>query len=142
MSNPSIPDTNHISRYCRPSKVDGETPQPPAFQLREEKGEDYLSVDWLEFLKEFKGGCDAAAITEALRKRGLKVSKGGRHAVFNVGDLRSYVKKRVPKKRMLDVRHVPRHEEDSHSGVYNYNHEESNFIAVLISQAIKEVLKP
>lgn len=45
----ALPDTDHVSRYCKPSTVgeDG-LPTEQAFSLR--PGEDHLSVNWLEYL--------------------------------------------------------------------------------------------
>ena len=90
-------------------------------------------------MKQVSGSCDSAAITEALEKRGLRVKKRGKHAIFNVGKLIEYVKEKAPDNRMLSVHHIPRYRKDSHSGVYSHQ-EENNLIAVLISQTINEVL--
>jgi len=48
MKGEKIPDQNHIARFCRPWQVHEEQIQATAFMLRE--GEEYLSVNWLEFL--------------------------------------------------------------------------------------------
>jgi hypothetical protein len=139
MANDVIPDSNHISRYCKPSTVIDEKPLPTAFQLR--KGEDHLSVDWLELLEKISGNCDSAAITNALNNRRLKVKKRGRYALFNVGELVGYIKDKSPDNRELKALHDSSKPTNSHSGIYNFTHEENNMFGVLISQAIKEILK-
>lgn len=49
MSSQNLPENDHVSRYFGFDDLDEEgLPSPGAFELRE--GEEYLSVDWLEFL--------------------------------------------------------------------------------------------
>ena len=49
MRGDALPDADHVSRYCKPSTVQDGKVQPNAFFFRD--GEDYLSVNWLEYLK-------------------------------------------------------------------------------------------
>ena len=48
MKGERIPDQNHIARFCRPMQAPEGQIQATAFMLR--KGEESLSVNWLEFL--------------------------------------------------------------------------------------------
>ena len=48
MKGDKIPDSDHISRFCRPMQVEDGQIQSPAFMLRPK--DENLSVNWLEFL--------------------------------------------------------------------------------------------
>lgn len=46
-----IPDVDHVSRYCVPRYVNRQSglPEIDAFRLRRDRGEDSLSVNWIEY---------------------------------------------------------------------------------------------
>jgi hypothetical protein len=48
MKGQSIPDSEHVARYCKASTIENSAVQATAFMLR--TGEEYLSVNWLENL--------------------------------------------------------------------------------------------
>lgn len=48
MKGETVPDQNHIARFCRPMQAPEGQIQATAFMLRED--EESLSVNWLEFL--------------------------------------------------------------------------------------------
>ena len=48
MKGEQIPDPDHIARFCRPLQVADGQIQATAFMLR--SNEEYLSVNWLEYL--------------------------------------------------------------------------------------------
>ena len=48
MMGDQIPDPGHVARFCKPVTVHDGQIQSTAFMLR--KGEEYLSVNWLEIL--------------------------------------------------------------------------------------------
>ena len=47
MRDDPIPDENHVSRYCPPSRVEDGMPLASAFALK--PNEQFLSVNWLEY---------------------------------------------------------------------------------------------
>ncbi len=62
MSDKTIPDDDHLTRYCKPSTVDDGLPTASAFELR--PGEDHLSVNWLEYF----GALDVATAIQLVRR--------------------------------------------------------------------------
>ena len=60
MKGRTIPDQNHIVRFCRPMQVDEGQIQAAAFMLRAD--EESLSVNWLEFLNCSNRECEIAKI--------------------------------------------------------------------------------
>ena len=82
-----IPDSDHVSRYCKPSTV-GHLCEPIATAFFPRKNEANLSVNWLEFL-------DAQSLTNAIGQvrtgflaRGYGLRPNGRFVVLNVGRCR------------------------------------------------------
>ena len=88
MKRDQVPGLDHISRYCAGSQVkpDGNV-SGTAFRIRERFGqpEQYLSVNWLEFLNK---GNREAEIDEIRRILGTKlnVRSHAKIAVLNVGE--------------------------------------------------------
>ena len=135
-----IPVTDHVSRHCRQSRLteDGR-PMPAAFHLRTEKNENYLSVDWLEFLDSNRTN-QLEAVRKIFKKRGYDVKAKDVFAVLNVDNTINYVKKNSPDKRMLSIVHQPRHQKDSHSGIFNTNHSNmERIIAIKISESVEDI---
>jgi hypothetical protein len=117
MNGPSLPDGDHIVRLCGGSHIreDG-TIAPPAFRVR--RGEEYLSVNWLEQL----GIADQYdQLAEVRRVLATKRTVGAKAclALLQVGRVRT-----LPSSAnafvTLDVRHVPQDTppDPSHSGIY------------------------
>ena len=126
-----IPGSDHISHYCRGTSVttDG-TINGTAFQIREE--EDYLSVNWLEFLNKSSRDEEIAEIRKVLQKK-LKLGSRSRIAVANVGTLINH----ILEERILKVQHEPELPDDpSHSGIFGYIIDD-----VLIADMIAEVFQ-
>lgn len=88
-----IPDEDHVAHYCSPDRAIGGLPSGNAFALREDRGETYLSVDWLEIL-------DPGSITAAIERlrpivaHRIRVKRDGRLAVLNVGEARQVARRR------------------------------------------------
>lgn len=79
----ALPDTDHVSRYCKPSAVDEEgLPTEQAFSLRQ--GEDHLSVNWLEYFGEPSLEMAVDGVRQAFREKGYQVARTGRFAVLSV----------------------------------------------------------
>ena len=122
MTEPQVPDDDNLSRYCKPSYVDGNgLPMVSAFELKKE-GEEYLSVNWLEY---FDAPDRAAAVNEVRRAfldKGYGLRKNGRFAVFNVGAAKTAVREGAG--RTLRIDHVPLDDDLSHAGVFGYTEDD------------------
>jgi hypothetical protein len=88
MKGDRIPDQDHVARHCGGATIhEGGTVNGTAFRLWRGK-EDYLSVNWLEFLDSSDRNSQLAALREAFRAKNFKLGKNARFAVLNVGQLR------------------------------------------------------
>jgi len=131
----NIPDPDHIARFCRPKQVSDGQIQATAFMLRSD--EEYLSVNWLEFLN-----CSSRdhEINEIRNIYSAKLTVGARAkiGVLNIGEVREKVVTESPDKRNIEVLHDPIEDDDpSHSGIYNLK-QDDELIAELILATVHE----
>ena len=86
MSESSLPDEDHVARYCKPSAVgtDG-LPKVAAFEFREQEAS--LSVNWLEYF----GPDRDVSIAEVRQVIRITLRPNGRFAVLNVAAAREAV---------------------------------------------------
>jgi len=138
MKGDQIPDPDHIARFCRPMQAPDGQIQATAFMLRSD--EEYLSVNWLEYLN-----CSSRdqEINEARNIYSKKFTVGARAkiVVLNVGEVREKVLTESPDKRNIEVLHEPIENdvyEPSHSGIYNLK-QDNELIAELILETVHEV---
>ena len=112
MRGQAIPDTDHVSRYCKPSVVENGLPLVGAFVPR--PAEEFVSVNWLEHL----GSKDLAAALERVRVRFQSRSYGlrpnGRFVVLGVGRARGAA---AEIQRKIHFEHLPLPDDDSHAGI-------------------------
>ena len=143
MKDEPVPDTDQISRYCRGGSLGDGQVTGASFQLRtKEDGskEEYVSVNWLEFLGK-KGR--KAEIAEVRRVLSTKMTPGGtaKLAVLHVGDVREYVANNAPDRRMLRILHrpdePPEMPDPSHSGIFDTESDE-DMIVELIAERVRE----
>jgi len=112
-----IPDGDHVSRYCKPSAVGKNgLPTSAAFQRRE--GEEWLSVNWLEFFREPDLEAAVERVREAFRSKGYALRPNGRFAVINAGEARAVVKNNAG--YLGRVEHLPTADDESHAGLSGY----------------------
>ena len=136
MKGQSIPDSDHIARHCSTSTApDGEV-QATAFMLR--KGEEYLSVNWLEELNCPDRTSEACALQDVYARKLTRVGAGARIAILNVGILRTKVENEGPDRRILRVLHEPQPDDSSHTGIYGIPYENQEIVAELIAQVVLE----
>ena len=129
MTNQSLPDDDHISRYCKPSSIDENgRPMVNAFSLRQ--GEDHLSVNWLEYFDETELNAAVERVRGVFRSKGFQVRPNGRFAVLNVGVAKTAVHEAVG--RTLNIDHLPLSDDESHAGILGYTSED---LAVAIELA-------
>lgn len=135
MQRDRVSDTEHISRYCGGAQIheDGRI-SGIAFRLRE--SEDYLSVNWLEYL----GLADRHSQIEEMRRvlgAKLKLGSQARLAVLNAGRLHEHVASASPDRRMLDILHEPEPVDPSHAGIFGLRPDDT-LIAELIAEVVQE----
>lgn len=134
MKGEKIPDQNHIARFCRPWQVHEEQIQATAFMLRE--GEEYLSVNWLEFLNCSNRENEITKL-RTIYSETFTVGARAKIAVLNVGDVHEKVLTESPDGRNLEVLHDPAMNDPSHSGIYNLK-QDDELIAELILETVHE----
>jgi hypothetical protein len=130
-----IPDEDHVARYCGPKHIADGKVDASAFRLR--PNEEYVSVNWLEFLNCLDRESELTELRRIYSAKPLKLSNKGRMAILNVGKVCEKVCRESPDKRNLDVLHNPGPNDPSHSGIYNLRQDDV-WIAELIRQAIQE----
>jgi hypothetical protein len=138
MKGQSIPDSDHLARHCSTSTApDGEV-QATAFMLR--KGEEYLSVNWLEELNCPDRASEVGALQAVYARKMTRVSAGARIAILNVGTLQAEVKNESPDRLQLRILHEPIIPEDpSHAGIYDIPYDNREIVAELIAQVVLEI---
>jgi hypothetical protein len=133
MKGDTIPDQNHIARFCKPMQAPEGQIQPTAFMLR--TGENSLSVNWLEFLKCSNRENEINEIRTIYSK--FQVGARAKIAILNVGEVRKKVLTESPDARNLEVLHAPFIDDLSHSGIYNLK-QDDDLIAEIILETVKE----
>jgi hypothetical protein len=142
MKNEPIPDNDNIARFCKPSTISeqGEI-KAGAFMLR--STEEFLSVNWLEFLKCSNRENEIKEIQKIYNQKFKKVSANARIAILNVGKTREIVRNESSNNRNIEILHDPINDpikgiiDESHCGIYNLK-QDDEFIAELICETICE----
>ena len=134
MKGETIPDQNHIARFCRPMQAPEGQIQATAFMLRE--GEESLSVNWLEFLNCSSRESEITKI-RTIYSETFTVGARARIAILNVGEVRKKVLTESPDGRNLEVLHDPLMNDPSHSGIYNLK-QDDELIAELILETVRD----
>lgn len=126
--NTSLPDDDHVSRYCRPSNIEDGIPTTAAFLPR--SGEEYLSVNWLEYFGEVTLDAAVEGIRAVFSEKGYRVSRNGRFAALNVGEVKTAVEEATG--RAVSVDYLPLVDDPSHSGIRGYT---SDDLAIAVELA-------
>ena len=141
MTGDIVPTEDHISRYCSPLRCTEEGQVTgAAFQLREI--DEYLSVNWLEYLQQAIWQEKIQEVRRVLNSK-LRLTANAKIAVLNVGDIIDHVRTKSPDHRNLSVLHEPieddpSQEDDlSHSGIYGFKYEDP-MIGDLIAEVVQE----
>ena len=138
MRGDKIPDPDHIARFCRPMQAPEGQIQATAFMLRSD--EEYLSVNWLEYLDCSSRDQEINEIRNIYSEK-LNVGKSAKIAFLNVGEIHEKVFTESPDKRNIEVLHDPIVNDipdPSHSGIYNLK-QDDELIAELILETVHEV---
>ena len=122
-----IDETHHISRYCKPSSIDKEKQLPlaSAFKLRE--GEEYLSVNWLEYFEAEDLNQAIDFVRQAFRDKNYSVKHNGRFALLRVKEVKNMI---------LGLRYLPSKNDPSHSGIFGYTASD-RLIALKIAELVR-----
>ena len=140
MTNPLLPDDDHVSRYCRPSTVEYGIPTTAAFLPR--SGEEYLSVNWLEYFGEPTLVTAVERIRAVFSEKGYRVSRNGRFAVLNIGDAKTAVEEATG--RAVNFDYLPLDDDPSHAGIRGYTADDLaiavELAALLIPQNVHSVI--
>ena len=138
MKGDKIPENDHISRLCDNKHVHDGQIQATAFQLR--KGEEGLSINWLELLQCSNREIEINEIRKTLFSK-LSIGKRAKIAVLNVGKTCNHVLLESEDNRNLDVLHDPidtvEISDPSHSEIYNLKYEDES-ISELILETVLE----
>jgi len=134
MKGETIPDQNHIARFCRPMQAPEGQIQATAFMLRAD--EESLSVNWLEFLNCSNRESEITKIRTIYSEK-FTVGARAKIAILNVGEVRKKVLTESPDGRNLEVLHDPLINDLSHSGIYNLK-QDDELIAELILETVRE----
>lgn len=114
----TIPDSNHVLRYCRPSHMKVGKIKASAFDLR--AGEEFLSVNWMEWFEDAAStDAQVAAVRKMMAKK-FTLAPNGRFARLNVGE----VKERI---NGAQVRHFPGKDDPSHAGISAHGEQNREF---------------
>lgn len=124
---PPIPNEHHVSRYCKPSTVEGDIVMASAFQLKPD--EEYLSVNWLEYfgLQDVEQAIQRVRL--AFQQKGYDVRKNGRFAVLSVDEVSRVIRQTF--NRSLTIEHRPTCRDPSHAGISGYGVEDMEIAAEL-----------
>ena len=113
MTGDPLPDSDHVSRYCRPGTIEQGRAGPDAFMPR--IGEAYLSVNWLEVFD----AVDVATAVELMRavvSQSFDVRPNGRFVVLSVGDAKRGIRDSAGLR--LRIEHLPTAVDQSHSAIF------------------------
>ena len=138
MKDDPIPPDHHISRYCKGSSILDDEVTGASFALRDD--DDYLSVNWLEFLGLGDRNDEIEEVRRVLGTK-LRVTGTAKLAVLNVSDTQDYVRQNSEDDRDLKILHRPNEPPDkpdiSHSGIFDTK-EDEQLIADLIAERVLE----
>ena len=138
MTNPSLPDEDHVSRYCKPSTVEHGMAMSAAFIPR--PSEEYLSVNWLEYFDEPTRDTAIERVRAVFSEKGYRVSRNGRFAVMNVGAAKGAVPKDMG--LTLSISHIPLEEDQSHAGILGYTSHDLAVAVELVALLTQEDIYP
>lgn len=104
-------------------------PMAASFRLRE--GEGYLSVNWLEYLRQPDLSTALDLVRSSFRQKGFGLAHGGRFSVLKVAAIKAAVAEAAG--RQLLLRHLPSPHDKSHAGIFGYAPEDLAIAAELAS---------
>lgn len=136
MKGDNIPPTDHVAHYCYGKMIDGDQILAAGFLPR--PGEDFLSVNWLEWLR-----CpDRSSEINEIRRRyaaNFSLRKKDKIALLNVGTTCLKVATESADRRCLKATHEPELTDDSHSGLWGYTYNDTMIAEIILSSILDDV---
>ncbi len=134
MTGDKLPHEHHIARYCgRRHVLEGQV-LPSAFHLRLHMDEQYLSVQWLEYLRQPDRTSEVTEIRRILASK-LTMRPPELIAVLNIGETINHIQN--CRNLSIKILHEPEPGDPSHSGIHDTIQDEI-MIAELIVERILE----
>lgn len=137
-----IPESDDIARHVKGSYLqpDGRV-SLHAFMLRHDKGEEYLSISWLDNWKLGSIEKNLEETRKAFRRKSFDLRRSARFAVAQVGAMRRSVAE-ASQGETVTVLHKPEDPKDlSHSGIYGTDSIES-LEEAMVAEIIAGVIPP
>ena len=114
MTDRNIPDADNVARYCSPRTVNEDNiPTLDAFKFR--NGEEFLSVNWTEFLVRSNVPEAVSMLRKIFLDTGYSIKKDGRIAVLGVKDIKIAISEVACTPQ---IKHDPKRDNCSHSAIY------------------------
>ena len=126
MTGNAIPDSDHVAHYLGWEKTNKDKGAPvPAregFLPRYQKGEDYVSANWLEYFRDDRS--DFADLVARVRvamdaKPNLRLGRNGYLAILNAGRARRAIAQ-VLGPGVLRIEKRPEDDDKSHAGILGF----------------------
>lgn len=141
MKDEPIPDEQHITRLCKTGGLNDEQTRPITAAFMPREGEEYLSVNWVEFfcLPSREDGIDK--IRQCLNTK-FELRPSYRLALLNVGELIARVKADTRGTVIPEVVHRPDEPkpDPSHSGIFNLPHQDKEKMLTVANALVESVL--
>ena len=139
MKDDALPESDHVSRYCGGGTLsESGDVTGTSFLLRPD--DEYLSVNWLEFLNLDGRQAEIEEVRRVLSTK-LNLRATAKIAALNVGEVIRHVIEGSPDNRTLRILHRPDEPpclpDPSHSGIFD-TRENEQLIAELISEKVLE----
>ena len=138
MTGDPLPESDHVSRYCRPRMLEHGRPKPNAFLLR--PGEDHLSVHWLEFFGATSHALAVEQVRATMTDTGFSLARNGCFAVLQVGGAKQLVRDRLSLD--LAVEHMPIDNDPAHAGIRGYAEADREVAAYLAELVADDDIHP
>ena len=82
------------------------------------EGEEYLSVNWLEYLRQQDLPTALELVRAAFRQKGFRLAHKGRFSVLKVAAIKAAAAEVAG--RELHLQHLPSPVDESHAGIFGY----------------------
>lgn len=132
----SVPGEAKLSRYIKPRQIDGSSISSEAYELRSERKEKSLSVNWLDL---HPGDSEFEKLKDLKENFPLEPHPKGAFAQHICQTVIDHVRSSSKDSRKLAIRRTaaPGTPNDSHCGISGYSYEEDDkIIAVYIAETV------
>ena len=134
MTGDSLPDDHHVAHYFGQAAID-EDGLPALHAFLPRPSEQYLSVNWLEYLHARSRAVAIECVRRVLRTK-LTIKRSGKLWVLNVGAAKEAA--RHVGNRTLCIEHQPEDGDPSHAGIGGYAGDDMVVAAALQSLVVHD----